>query len=176
MWGVIKYFKVSQILAFFSVCVLLLSCTPAQQEVSQPAPDFSLTSLSGSQVSLVEQQGKVVLLNFWASWCVPCLKEFPFLQQLQQDYAEQGFIVLAVNVDQDKEEALQWLKTKSVTFTVLFDSDSMVRQSYNVQGMPTSILVDASGQQRSIFKGYKASAQQQYHKAIKRLLKPVTSL
>ncbi|MGS2719144.1 TlpA disulfide reductase family protein [Paraglaciecola aestuariivivens] len=156
---------------WLAVALLLVGCSEAPQQLESKAlKDFSLFTESGESVSLHQQKGKVVLINFWASWCAPCLQEFPFLQQLQQEYAAQDLTVLAINLDQNSEDAKSWLNEVEVDFTILFDPQSKVSQKLNVQVMPTSILLDKEGKQRFIFKGYKPSLQKQYHQAITQLL------
>jgi thiol-disulfide isomerase/thioredoxin len=136
-----------------------------------PAPDFTLASKSDGNVRLQEQRGSVVLINFWASWCGPCREELPLLEALQQDYADLGFTILAVNVDKTPDKAEVLLSDIPVTFRVLFDHDAVVSKLYDVSAMPTTVIVDRDGNQRLLHKGYKSGDVAKYEHIIKTLLR-----
>jgi thiol-disulfide isomerase/thioredoxin len=136
-----------------------------------PAPDFTLASKDGGNVRLQEQLGNVVLINFWASWCGPCREELPYLEELQQEYADLGFTVLAVNVDEDPSKADILLNDIAVTFPVLFDVNDDVSKLYDVQAMPTTVIVDRDGNQRLLHYGYKSGDEVKYKQAVKALLR-----
>ena len=136
-----------------------------------PAPDFTLASKQGGNIRLQEQLGNVVLVNFWASWCGPCREELPHLEALQQEYADLGFTILAVNVDEDPSKADILLNDIPVTFPVLFDVNDDVSKMYDVQAMPTTVLVDRDGNQRLLHKGYKSGDEVKYKQAVKALLR-----
>ncbi len=124
--------------------------------LGKPAPAFTLTNLKGEKVSLASYKGKAVQLNFWATWCAPCRIETPWLVQLRNQYAPQGFEILAVSVDElDKEDKTLLAKEKSdigasaqklgITYPVLIDGDSISKPYGDVDVYPTSIFVDRSG-------------------------------
>ncbi|WP_299079835.1 TlpA disulfide reductase family protein [uncultured Paraglaciecola sp.] len=136
-----------------------------------PAPDFTLASKNSGNVRLQEQLGNVVLINFWASWCGPCREELPHLEALQQEYADLGFTILAVNVDENSAKADILLNDISVSFPVLFDVNDDVSKLYDVQAMPTTVLVDRDGNQRLLHKGYKSGDEIKYKQAVKALLR-----
>lgn len=92
-----------------------------------------------------EVKGKVVLVDFWASWCAPCKRSFPELQNLYEKYRARGLVVIAINEDDDPEAMQRFLKDRSVSFAVFFDKDHVLVQKANVDAMPTSILVDRDG-------------------------------
>jgi thiol-disulfide isomerase/thioredoxin len=156
-------------LVFFTV--LLASFNGIAGAKKGPAPDFTLASKSGENVRLQEQLGNVVLINFWASWCGPCREELPYLEALQQEYADLGFTVLAVNVDEESAKAEILLNDISVTFPVLFDANDKVSKLYDVQAMPTTVLVDRDGNQRLLHHGYKSGDEVKYKQAVKALLR-----
>lgn len=118
---------------------------PLQESI--PAPDFVLGDMDEEKVSLKELRGKVVLINFWATWCPPCRREMPSMERLYQKINGDNFTVLAIN--QMEAEDLVFAFTgqleTDLTFTILFDKDSSVSQAFNVKGLPTSYLIDKKG-------------------------------
>ncbi len=124
-------------------------------EVGQPAPQFNLPSLLQNQpVSLNQFSGKVVYVDFWASWCAPCRTSFPLLNKLQQKLKDQGFEVVAINLDEDPANAEKFLKDFSVTFTILRDRNGEWADKYVVESMPTSFIVDRQGVIQNIHHGF----------------------
>lgn len=118
---------------------------PEGVKVGQRAPDFALPSLDGNQIHLSDLRGKVVLLNFWASWCPPCREEMPALNDLYQKRRDQGFVVLAVNSGEDPNTAQAFVKKGGYTFPVVLDRNSDVGFTYQAVAPPTSYLIDAQG-------------------------------
>ncbi|MDH4283986.1 MAG: TlpA family protein disulfide reductase [Gallionellaceae bacterium] len=143
--------------AFFPTLMLSLGlalATPISKADSVAAPGFSIASEKG-QISLAEHKGKVVYLDFWASWCGPCRASFKWLNEAQERYGPQGLVVIAINVDKDKEAARQFLKENPVNFKIGFDPEGNVAKSYEVQGMPSSYLIDRNGQVQKMHVGYR---------------------
>ncbi len=120
--------------------LLPMSCLTA----AQPAPLFSLPGQNTS-VSLEALRGKVVYLDFWASWCDPCRKSFPWMDQLQHKYADKGLVVLAVNLDSKAESADKFLAQHPTSFSIAFDPSGSTPKAYHVKGMPSSFLIDREG-------------------------------
>jgi peroxiredoxin len=140
--------------------------------LSGPAPGFTLQSRDGGQVSLASQQGNVVMINFWATWCVPCRQEMPHLQALYDRYSSLGFELLAVNVEKNNAEgARKWLEETPVTFPVLFDPNNEVTKLYKVQTMPTTVLIGRDGTMRFIHHGYKPGYENEYQTQVRALLR-----
>lgn len=111
-----------------------------------PAPDFTLRSLDGTSLTLSAWRGKAVLLNFWATWCVPCRTEMPAIERLYRRYRAQGLEVAAINLDALSADGVHaFLKEVSVTFPVLLDPQWSTTSAYRVLGLPTTYLIDASG-------------------------------
>ena len=137
----------------------------------EAAPDFSLMNRNGEMVTLSEFRGQVVLINFWATWCAPCRKEMPYLEQIYQRYERLGVTLLGVNVEDGPEEAKAFLKETPVTFPVLFDTDKTVSSLYGVEAMPTTILVDRQGKIRFIHYGYQAGYENEYQDQIRMLVR-----
>jgi peroxiredoxin len=136
-----------------------------------PAPDFTLKSNSGKNIKLSELRGQVVMINFWASWCGPCRQEMPLLDQLYQRYQPMGFTLLGVNVEEDSTAADKILKEIPVSFPVLYDNKSKVSESYQVQAMPSTFLIDRDGKLRYLHKGYKPGTEQDYQQQIRELIR-----
>lgn len=110
-----------------------------------PAPHFTLPNLEGKRVSLKDFRGKLLLLNFWASWCIPCREEMPAIERLYQRYKNQGFVILGVNVKDDKKSALSFVRELNITFPIGFDPNGEVGLLYGAWGLPTTYLIDAKG-------------------------------
>jgi peroxiredoxin len=158
----------------FSVAVLgglVASLALAADSLSGPAPDFTLESRDGGAVSLGELDGQVVMINFWATWCVPCRQEMPHLQALYERYNSLGFELLAVNVENDPDSAREWLEETPVTFPVLFDSKNEVSKLYKVVAMPSTVLVARDGTMRFIHHGYKPGYEGEYQNQVRALLR-----
>jgi cytochrome c biogenesis protein CcmG/thiol:disulfide interchange protein DsbE len=119
------------------------------------APGFTLNTLAGEPVSLSDLKGKVILINFWASWCSPCKAEMPAIQATYQTYKDQGLVVLGINAtDQDEANAArQFAQTQGLTFPLLADVSGTVFQLYQVQALPTSFFVDRQGKIGSVVVG-----------------------
>jgi peroxiredoxin len=140
--------------------------------LSGPAPNFSLQSSDGKTVALADLEGQVVMVNFWATWCVPCRQEMPHLQALYEKYKGLGFELLAVNVEKDNVAgARKWLEETPVTFPVLFDPNNQVTKLYKVQTMPTTVLIARDGTMRFIHHGYKPGYENDYQTQVRALLR-----
>lgn len=109
------------------------------------APSFVLKDLDGRTVTLSSLRGKVVLLNFWATWCKPCKDEMPLFEELYRTYGDRGFEVVAVSINNSQKSVDKFLEKSPVSFTVLMDSDSKAFKLYRVYSIPTTFLIDRSG-------------------------------
>jgi cytochrome c biogenesis protein CcmG/thiol:disulfide interchange protein DsbE len=120
--------------------------TPAPHQ-GFSAPDFTTQSLTGEDISLSSFQGRPVLVNIWASWCLPCRKEMPAMEKIFQDYRDNGFTVLAVNAtSQDKINNVKtFVDEYQLTFPILLDEDSAIVNAYQVSAFPTSFFISADG-------------------------------
>ncbi len=133
------------------------------------APDIDLPGINGS-VKLAELKGKVVYLDFWASWCEPCKKSFPWLHDIKQRYAEKGFEVVAVNLDKDRKLADEFLKVMDVNFLVAFDESGESASKYKLKGMPSSYLIGRDGKLYASHIGFIEKDKNKLEQAIKELL------
>ena len=134
------------------------------------APPFTLPTETDS-VSLAKLSGKVVYLDFWASWCAPCRKSFPWMQELQSRYKDKGLVVIAVNLDKNNDKAKEFLKQFPNDFIVAFDPDGKVAEQYKVMGMPSSYLIDPKGQIYFSHIGFREADTDQLETQIRKLLK-----
>ena len=136
-----------------------------------PAPDFTLKSNNGSNIRLAEQQGNVVMLNFWASWCSPCRQEMPHLNDLSEKFSPLGFQLMGVNVDEDPLAAERAINDLQVAFPVLFDADSRIADLFSVDAMPTTIIIDKDGNIRHWHRGYQAGYEDSYAEQVAQLIR-----
>lgn len=114
------------------------------QVAAAPAHDFTL-STDGGTISLSQYKGQVVYIDFWASWCGPCRQSFPWMSKMQQRYGEQGFKVIAINLDKEAELRDKFTAANQPRFTIAYDPEGTVAEKYNVTVMPTSYLIDRDG-------------------------------
>jgi peroxiredoxin len=112
----------------------------------QDAPDFELENLRGGNSGLADYRGKVMLLNFWATWCMPCRDEMPGMETLWQKYKKKDFVVVAVSIDDGSKKRIEtFTRLLDLSFPVLLDPESEVNDLYKVSNMPTSFLIDRDG-------------------------------
>lgn len=140
--------------------------------MGEPAPEVTLPSLSGSgDISLSSLRGKVVYLDFWASWCPPCRVSFPIFEELRNELGPAGFEIYAISVDESEEEANQFLQaTTPVNFLLVRDATGAAPTAYGVPGMPTGYLIDRKGVVRIIHHGFKKSDGAKLRAAVVQLL------
>ena len=113
--------------------------------VGSPAPEITLKDLQGRDVKLSDLRGKVVLVNFWATWCKPCKEEMPAMQASYDKLRDKGFVVLAVNELEDTARVAEHIRTHGHTFEVVMDHNNQVANMYGVVGLPASFLIDPQG-------------------------------
>ena len=114
----------------------------------RPAPNFELTDVAGKTINLKDKQGKVILLNFWASWCPPCVKEIPSMNRLAESFDADTFEIVSVNFKESPETISAFLKSVQVDFPVLIDLDGSVSNRYEIFAFPSSFIIDAKGKLR----------------------------
>lgn len=155
-WNVLRHLN-NLVVAFSIGCSLLplyavaeqppLSHTMTTQSPPLAAADFTLPDMDGETFTLSSYRGKVVMLNFWATWCPPCRREMPSLERLYTKLKDQGFVVIAVNQFEDPDLVFEFTGRLSLapTFPILFDRDSRVAEQFGVKGLPTTYLLDKDG-------------------------------
>jgi thiol-disulfide isomerase/thioredoxin len=137
---------------------------------AKPMPNVVVHTADGATVRLADYKGKVVLIDFWASWCPPCKTSFPALDAIYRAYQEQGLEVLAVNVGERPRDADTFLGAHPHRLTVLFDPKGVSPLAFGVKGMPSSFLIDRAGNIRFSHMGYSANVGDSYHQEIAQLL------
>ncbi len=141
-------------LALVIVAMLLLAlpgCTSTQaDELRIPATDISLADLDGNIVRLSDLRGKTVFLNFWATWCGPCLKEMPDIQKIHERYRDQGVVVIGIDLDETVEDVSDFVEKGGFTWTFVIDPVGTVTREYRVDVIPSSFFIDGEGMIRSI--------------------------
>ena len=143
----------------------------ASVQLAANAPDFTLRSVGGANVRLAEQRGQVVMVNFWATWCTPCLQEMPHLNRLHDRYRASGFVLLGVNIDDDPRAAAALAAKLGLRFPVLLDTDKKVSRVYDMSAMPATLLIDRDGRVRHIHRGYRDGVEKTYEEQVRSLLK-----
>lgn len=143
----------------FAACAALSGCCGATGgtglTIGADAPDFQLTTIHGSDaVDLSDYEGRVVLVNFWASWCGPCLLEVPELETLFDRYEEDGLMIIGVSTDTTAAEARGFLDQSPVSYPMVWDERGDVANTYKVLSLPRNVLIDRQGRVRSRHDGY----------------------
>mgnify|MGYP001823438726 FL=1 len=165
-------YKQAALIVAVCICLFLAGFSQASTVKSgEAAPDFTLRSLHGPNLRLEEYRGKVVLINFWASWCGPCRQEMPILDRLHQRYEETGFAVLGVNVEGEDAPAQKIVDKTNVTFPVLIDEGQKVSELYDLEAMPSTVVVDRDGLVRYVHRGYKPGDEAKYVEVVKQLIR-----
>ena len=145
-------------ITIFLVCAALIGfAAPFARaaNVGAPAPGLALPTASGETVALDQMRGKVVYVDFWASWCGPCRKSFPWMAEMQKKYGPSGFTVVAVNVDKKRPDAERFLQATPAQFTVVYDPAGTAPAAWDVKAMPTSYIIDAKGNVAMVESGFK---------------------
>lgn len=157
--------------ALLAVFALVVSMNVQALTIGQIAPDFTLKNTQGKNLNLTEQRGSIILVNFWASWCGPCRKEMPILQKLQDKYQDLGVSVWGINVEQENQAGKDFLADLDLSFSIFFDQTNALSATYQVEAMPTTVIIDRDGVVRYVFRGYKDGYEKKYNKAIKKLIR-----
>ncbi len=156
-------------LHYIAVILFLLGSNLAVAS-ARVAPDITINT-DNQSFRLSDMKGKVVYLDFWASWCVPCRKSFPFMQQMQQKYRDQGLKIIAINLDKQQKLAKVFLKKFDVGFTIGFDQAGASASAYQLQGMPSTYLIGRDGKIHGAHIGFREKDRAKLEHAIQILLK-----
>jgi cytochrome c biogenesis protein CcmG/thiol:disulfide interchange protein DsbE len=149
--------------------ITLFAIAVFQAAVAEPAPDFTIPHSTGT-TTLKELRGRVVYLDFWASWCTPCLRSFPWMNEMKAKYADRGLEIISVNLDQERVLAETFLQQVPASFTVVYDPAGELATRYGLKGMPTSFLIDRQGKLRYHHIGFLVKKQKVYEAEIEQLL------
>jgi peroxiredoxin len=165
---------VSLVLALFVGAVIALApSVPSASAAPKMAPDFSLRDLQNQSQTLSQHRGKVVLVNFWATWCQPCMVEMPHLEAMWKEFGPKGLVVLGISADaaRDAGKVKPLITTKGVTYPVLLDPQTTVVSMYNPsKTMPFNVLVGRDGSIASVHSGYNPGDEVSLRKEIEALL------
>ena len=157
---------------FIVVCTLLT--TMLVMNVNLVNAQEANNSLPSSKIqleqALIEQKGKVVYVDFWASWCAPCRKSFPWMNKVQEKYKAQGFNVVSINLDAKRALAEKFLSETPANFTVIYDPKGSVAKHFKIQGMPSSMLIGRDGEIKSRHTGFFINKTPAYQQEIEQLL------
>lgn len=124
---------------------------------------FNCTPLFADEaLDLAEYEGKVVVLDFWASWCVPCRRSFPWWNTMHAKYGDKGLVVIGVNLDNDLQEAAKFLGEYSADFRIYYDVDKALAKEYGVQAMPSTYILGRDGELHARHFGFKVKLQHEY--------------
>jgi len=125
---------------------------------------------AAGDLDLDKYSGKVVVLDFWASWCVPCRRSFPWMNDMQEKYAQDGLVIIAVNVDRDVNNAVAFLEEYPADFEIVYDPDVELAKQFEIEVMPTSFIIDRKGETVERHVGFKVKKQNDYEAAIRAVL------
>jgi thiol-disulfide isomerase/thioredoxin len=159
-------------LALVIAALALFACGPRVSgvaEVGSEAPSFQLEDLQGHKVSLDQFRGKIVLLDFWATWCGPCRMSMPLLEKLQAEF-HNDVVLLAINLEEPADEVRAYVQRRNVGSLVLLDSEGEVGRVYQSDSIPMSVLIDQKGIIRDIQVGFHPSMDRDLREEIRRLL------
>jgi thiol-disulfide isomerase/thioredoxin len=155
---------------FAAITAMITVSGPALSATAgQPAPDFKLPGIS-SPVQLSAFKGQVVYLDFWASWCGPCKKSFPWMNEMQSRYGARGLKVIAVNVDTEAEDWKKFLQSVPARFDIALDPKGAVAKQYEVKGMPTSLIIDGEGKVLAEHQGFNEQTRNHSEQLLQSLL------
>ncbi len=160
-------------LAALALAPLAPSPAWAQQQSGAIAADFTLRDIDNQSVSLSQYRGKVVLMNFWATWCGPCMQEMPHLQAMYDELKDQGFVVLSLSIDdaRDLSKVKPLVKAKRLSFPVLLDKETTVVSQYNpAKTLPYTVLIDRDGKVAKVHQGYNPGDEKAMREEVLRLL------
>ncbi len=163
------------ILSLAALAALLLAFpVQAMPNVGDVAPEFSLKTLNGeTEINLSDYAGKIVYLDFWASWCGPCRRAFPEVKKLHAEYLDQGMEVLAISLDKSPSPAIKFMAQQEAAFTSLFDAGSATALAYGVRSIPTTIIVGPDGKVAFSMIGFNPNKVPEIKETIEKLLTQV---
>jgi cytochrome c biogenesis protein CcmG/thiol:disulfide interchange protein DsbE len=153
----------------YSFFLAMVIFTNAALAAVQDAPAINLPTATG-QVDLASLKGKVVYLDFWASWCKPCKESFPWMYQMKDTYKDQGLEVLAINLDKDRSLADEFIKDMDVNFVIAFDEAGDTATEYELRGMPSSYMIGRDGKLYASHIGFREKDKEKMEEVIKQLL------
>ena len=155
-----------------ALCCVLVAPWALAIDPGQSAPDFTVTAADGKPLQLAAFRGKLVYLDFWASWCAPCRRSFPWMNAMQEKYGPAGLVVLGVNVDQRRPDADRFLAQVPAKFALAFDQEGSAPRLYAIKGMPSSVLIDRDGRVLHVHAGFRDDERDELEAKIRAALPP----
>jgi thiol-disulfide isomerase/thioredoxin len=140
-------------------------------DVGQPVPACTVTMIDGKKnLDLSQYKGKVLYVDFWASWCGPCAKSFPFLNEMHQQFKDKGLQIVGINLDEDMGDAKEFLTKYPPDFTVTADVSKQCAKDFDVKAMPSSYIIDRKGGVQNIHLGFRAGEAENIRLQVEKLL------
>lgn len=139
-------------------------------EVGEPAPAIEATSTAGAPVRISAEPGKVLYIDFWASWCGPCRQSFPWMNEMQAKYRDKGLQIVGINLDAQSSDASRFLEKIPAQFTIAYDARGTSAVQYGVKGMPSSVLIGRDGKVLARHMGFNAESRAQLEQEFEKLL------
>lgn len=172
-WASKAPMRVRAVISVLSAAILTLglAASVAAVETGARAPELAGRTLDGQPLRMANLRGKVVIVDFWASWCAPCREEMPVLERLYQRYREQGLVVVGVSVDRTERNARGFLRRTRVSFPIIHDSDHAIANRYSPPKMPSSYIVDRRGVIRYVHEGFRAEDGPRMEREVRTLLR-----
>lgn len=167
--NILRLFCFSFLLCFISTTAYSSGLTHSNSADAVSAPDFAISHTQLPN-NLSELSGKVVYLDFWASWCKPCRKSFPWMNDMQQKYANSGLQIIAINLDTERDLAQTFLSKVPTNIPVIYDPQGKIASDYKLLGMPSSYFIDKKGRLRISHKGFFSDKTPQYEQQLLLLL------
>jgi thiol-disulfide isomerase/thioredoxin len=146
-------------------CLLILSCVSAATQPATGSPPEV-----AQQFDLARHRGRVVIVDFWASWCKPCRQSIPWLNSLRARYGAQGLTIIGVNVDAQRRDADRFLRDSPIDFEIVFDPDGDLAKQFAVQGMPSSFVFDRAGTMVDTYVGFREAKKGEHEARLEKLL------
>lgn len=148
--------------------LLLTGCRGKSGPV--PAPDFALKDLKGSVVRLSDLRGKILVLDFWATWCEPCKQSIPVFESFSRKYPGKDVEVVGISEDAYAEDVVPFVKAHKMSYRVLLDPDNAVQESYRIYGLPSTVIVDRKGMIRESWAGFSESTEREIARSVESLM------
>jgi peroxiredoxin len=168
----LRYSRIGVWGAVLGLAVGLAGCTVPSNSPgsSQPAPQFSLPNLDGEQVSLKDFANKVIVVDFWATWCGPCREEIPHFNKLYEDYRGKGFEIVGISMDTEGPETIKkFAKDLRMEYTLVIGNDDVAQDFGGVVGLPTTFIIDRKGNIVKKYRGFQPAFMQEIEKTVKEL-------
>jgi cytochrome c biogenesis protein CcmG/thiol:disulfide interchange protein DsbE len=158
--------------AVAAAAIVAAACGAQATAVGEVAPAFSLPGADGRTVALEALRGQVVYVDFWASWCGPCRRSFPWMNELHRKYSARGLAIVAINVDAKRGDAEAFLRRYPAGFTIAYDGAGATPRAYDVKAMPSSYLIDRDGRTVVIERGFRDERSETLEDSIRALVGP----